>query len=199
MVKNKRHNTMILSILIPTIEGREEQFLELYDLLSLQKRKYDNVEILFLKDNKEMPLGLKRQCLYNLAKGEYSIQIDDDENVHEEFIDLIMEALKYKPDCVTFKEQVICGDQILIASHSIRHKGWGDNMDGYTFVRTPYYKDVIRTDIAKKVGLNPKMRFGEDKDFADRLHHELKNEIHIDDCLIEYTMYHATADRYGVK
>ena len=100
----------LLSILIPTILERSEQFeylcahlkniLDLHDL-------HDQVHVTAIRDNKEMPIGLKRQRLYDIAKGTYSWQIDDDDNIHQYAIPLILEAIEKGPDCVTFEEKVI--------------------------------------------------------------------------------------------
>ena len=58
-----------LSLLICTIEGREEQFFSLYRNLNQQIQEFkenNQVEILFISDNKEISIGEKRQKLFKI-------------------------------------------------------------------------------------------------------------------------------------
>lgn len=194
---------MLLSILIPTIVGREKQFESLIQSLNVSNISIYDVEILHLKDNKEMPIGEKRQRLYEMASGEYSIQIDDDEELEPFFVDLIYAALTTKPDCVTFIEKIVFPDgSSALCNHSLKYKGWDTNQDSFAAVRTPFYKNAIKTEIAKRIGVNP-MRFGEDHDFSKRLRHDLVSEAHIDRIMITYHMPDITTQkdiitRYGI-
>ena len=84
-----------LTIAIPTIERRLNVFNQLYNELKKQSEPYgDEIEILYLCDNMEMPLGEKRQKLNEMSKGKYVVQWDDDDWIVEGGIDLIMDAIK---------------------------------------------------------------------------------------------------------
>ena len=75
-----------------------------------------------------------------------------------------------------------------------------DNFDGYSYVRCPFYKDVIRTDIAKSVPF-PRIRYNEDEQWSMAIKPLLTNEIHIDEELYYYNYEpkDSHAERYGIK
>ena len=90
---------MILSILIPTVIGRNNEFNKLVNELRRQinvANAQEVVEIKWISDNKELTVGEKREKLYLEASGEYSWQIDDDDTIHFKSIEFILEALKSK-------------------------------------------------------------------------------------------------------
>lgn len=199
--------TPLLSILIPTVIGREEQFDFLKRRIDLQyfKLGYDgSVSVSELKDDKSMTIGEKRQVLYALAKGKYSWQIDDDDNIADNAIELILEAIKQEPDCITFEEYVSIDGKEYKSNHSLSYSGWvGDGhaelSDGFHFWRTPFFKSVIKTEIAKSTPI-VHCRFGEDNMFADAIQSKLKTEVHISRQLYRYI--HVSSphnERYGIK
>jgi hypothetical protein len=180
----------ILSILIPTVVGREEQFIFLRRRFDLQifKLGYNgDVEVIQLKDNKEMTIGEKRERLYQMANGLYSVQWDDDDGVSDNAIELILNAIKSNPEvhCITFQEKCLMNGEYKRSNHSLRYSQWADNTDGYDYVRSPFYKDVIRTDIAKSVPF-PKIRYNEDEQWSMALYPHLSTETHIDEELYIY-------------
>ena len=200
---------MKLTICIPTIVGREKEFDELFhelcsqngmEVLANGKRE---VEILWMRDNKEMSIGKKRQHLLNNAKGEYIVMIDEDDKVPFDYIHEVLVALKQRPDCVGYLEQCKINGHNQIACHSNRFADWATNQDGYDYVRTIFCKDVIRTDIARKIGFSD-MRFAEDHYFAKRLKASglLEKEIFIDKIMYYYTSNTLTPkqhiERYGL-
>jgi glycosyltransferase involved in cell wall biosynthesis len=193
-----------LTIAIPTIFGREEQFNSLLAELERQKEPYYfQVEILWHKDNKEMSIGAKRNLLYKQAKGAYTVLLDDDDTVAPDYIAKVMEALKQEPDCVGYLEQCTMDGVVKIACHSNRFKDWKDNYGGYDYARTIFYKDVIKTSIAQKVQVRD-MRFGEDHNFAKRLKVSglLKKEVFINEIMYYYSYQTMSKSehlkRYGI-
>lgn len=88
------------------------------------------------------------------------------------------------------------------SNHSIHYPDWeGDGQkefpDGFHFHRTPFFKDVIRTEIARKIPI-PHIRFGEDHQWAQALHPFLETEVHIPEDI--YFYQHQSSDfntRYG--
>jgi hypothetical protein len=112
----------LLSILIPTVVGRERQWNELHEIIFAQvkvttgfmcsdDRRFTGggageVELLTCKDNKEITIGEKRELLYHRANGLYSFQIDDDDSIAPDAIKLILEAITQLPDCITFQEHI---------------------------------------------------------------------------------------------
>jgi len=176
----------LLSIQIPTILGREVQYEKLFTHLSKQVELHPEVEIISLKDNKELTIGKKRQQLLESTEAEYFVQIDDDDSVPEYYIHEVLKALEARPDCVGYLESVIMNGQQKIACHSNIFNDWNQNEKGYDYVRTIFCKDIIKTDIAKKIGFSD-IRFGEDHDFAKRLKN---SKLLIDEYFINKIMYY---------
>lgn len=188
----------LLSILIPTVVGREKEFKALVDLLAKQYSGLE-VEIAHLIDNKEMTIGEKRERLYQHAFGKYSWMIDDDDSVAPGSIHLVLAAIKENPDCITFRENCMINGNYYSSNHSLKYDKWRDNFDGFDYVRTPFYKDVIKTEIARSVPFEH-IRWNEDERFSYALLPHLKNEIHIDEEI--YFYIHNSSDpteRYGLN
>ena len=201
----------LLSILIPTVVGREKelnngffngknsQISDVYTSGYLEINCGD-FEVILLKDNKEMTIGEKRELLYQRARGIYSQQLDDDDNLAPNAIQLILEAIKSNPEIpvITFREKCFMNGEYKSSNHSIRYSQWMDNQDGFDYVRSPFYKDVIRTDIARSVPF-PHIRYNEDEQWSKALYPLLTDEIHIDEELYHY-IYNETNhnERYGL-
>lgn len=210
---------ILLSILIPTVVGREDECHELE--LTIDKQAYNRkvdvfdkwgdvirrewdlltfVETIIYKDDKKISIGEKRERLYSLANGTYSFMIDDDDSIAPNAIELILNAIKNNPEipCITFREKCMMNGIYKSSNHSIRYSQWMDNQDGFDYVRSPFYKDVIRTDIARSVPF-PHIRYNEDEQWSKALKPFLTDEIHIDEELYHY-IYNETNhnERYGL-
>ena len=194
----------LLSILIPTVVGREKQYKHLLNRIMKAENGFailsGRVEDIKLCDNKEMTIGEKRERLYQMANGLYSWQIDDDDDIADNAIELILNAIKSNPEipCITFREKCMMNGVYKSSNHSIRYSQWMDNQDGFDYVRSPFYKDVIRTDIAKSVPF-PHIRYNEDEQWSKALKPFLTDEIHINEELYHY-IYNETNhnERYGL-
>lgn len=190
----------LLSILIPTITGREVEFNRLCNHLFAIGGNY--IEVLQACDNKEMSIGAKRQLLLEAATSTYFVMIDDDDMVPPFFVDEVSAAIIHRPDCITYRESVRLAGREYTCNHALKYNDWGDKVDGYDFVRTPYYKDVLRTDLALQVGFKD-MRYGEDHDFARRIKPLLKTEVHINKIMYYYYGQSLTPqqhkNRYGIR
>lgn len=225
----------LLSILIPTVVGREQQYFSLlgklnkipvegkediiHNGINLTKRVsgyaigiseeqinspqhiYNNVEIISLKDNKELNIGEKRELLYQQANGLFSWMIDDDDDIAEGAIWKIIQAIQSNTEipCITFRERCMINGEYKSSNHSIRYSQWMDNQDGYDYVRSPFYKDVIRTDIAKSVPI-PHIRYNEDEQQSMALKPFLTDELHIEEELYYYNYESKEShnERYGI-
>lgn len=160
----------------------------------------DEVEILHLVDNKEMTIGMKRQKLYEMANGEYSWMIDDDDWVHYEAVPKIVAVLDGIADCIGFKELcVFDGKRLESSCFSLKYSGWMDNHDGYNHVRTPFFKTPIKTELCLQVGVHD-IRWGEDAVFAEEIYPHLKTMTFIDEWIYHYK-HNASPhnERYGIK
>lgn len=191
----------LLSILIPTTIDRFEQWKTLVQKINshplLQTKEVEEISD---HRGKEMTIGEKREMMYGYANGLYSWQIDDDDDIADNAIELILEAIKSNPEipCITFREKCMMNGVYKSSNHSIKYDKWQDGFDGYNYVRCPFYKDVIRTDIAKLVPF-PYIRYNEDEQWSMALLPHLHSEIHIDEELYFY-IYNETnhVERYGL-
>lgn len=197
----------LLSILIPTVVGRETELRLLLDEIHKQIGRlncYADVEVLIEKDNKEISTGAKRQLLYDRATALYSWQLDDDDMIANDAIELILKATEENHDVISLNELCILQHETHIeyklCTHSIAFDYWEENIAGWDFVRCPFYKDVIKSELCKQVRISD-IRYGDDHDFSLRIRPLLKTETHIDKFLYLYnfpvTMNHN--ERYGIK
>ena len=192
-----------LSILIPTVVGREQKCKKLLDFINKQINEggfADDIEVISLKDNKEISIGAKRQKLYEMAKGKYSWQIDDDDWIDMYSIKFIMEVIDDDVDCITFREKCIMGPRLTeLSNFSLRYTEWANSFDGYSYVRTPFYKCVIKTVLCLQTGVKD-MRYGEDHQFAKDIYDLLNTETHIERYIYIYQYHHEDhKKKYGIK
>lgn len=184
---------ILLSICIPTIVTREQQFNKLYSEIERQIKAggYENkVQLIFECDNKEISIGAKRQLLLNRSEGLYNVQIDDDDWIAEDYIETIIQRIVFDNtvyDCIGYYEKCVFENRVEYSSLSIESKSWRTlNPAQFTrygspkinHLRTPFCKTPILTSICKKVGYSD-MRFGEDHDFAKRVYPFLESELFI--------------------
>ena len=212
----------LLSILIPTVVGREEQMdaismrvigqlteeatgLEALfgDVVKGGRIVFGNVELIHLKDNKELTIGEKRELLYKEAWGLYSWQLDDDDDISDNALKLILGGIDLNPDVITFEEHIDIDGKIEMSNHSLSYGDWegegGKELwDGFHYHRTPFFKSVIKTEIAKSVPI-PHIRFGEDHQWAQVLKPHLQTEFHINEQLYKYIHRSSNpTERYGL-
>lgn len=200
---------MTLSICIPSVVGREEKLRKLLDNLhaQIERGKFTNVEVLTDVDNKQVSIGAKRQRMYMNCVGEYAVQIDDDDNVPTDYIQTVLAYIhEYRPDAIGYIEHCVMDGVEKLAAHSQAYGYWATlpapDANGYSYYRTPYFKDVIKTEICRKVGVLD-MRFAEDHDFAVRVLPLIKHEVFIPKIMYYYTANTLTKQehkqRYGIK
>lgn len=184
---------LLLSVQIPYTSEREEQFIKLRDEIIRQFRECgENWSVYWDSTGKEMTIGEKREKLYKRAEGLFVWQIDSDDWIAPNAIRLILEAIKSNPDvdCITFEENCMMNGKYYKSNHSLEYPDWyGDGShllaDGFHFHRTPFYKSVIKTEIAKSVPFQY-IRFGEDHLWSIDLKPKLTSEIHINEELYYY-------------
>ena len=92
---------MILSILTPTIPGREKQLQALQQKIEGQIGGQP-VEHLILSDNRKRSIGAKRQALVNIARGQYIAFVDDDDDIADFYVAELLTAAASGADVITF-------------------------------------------------------------------------------------------------
>lgn len=170
---------MILSILICTIPERQEKFNNLKKKLFNQIFEHKvEVEVISICDNKEMTIGRKRNDLLQMAKGEYICFIDDDDDVSDDYVQLICSKTISKPDCI--------GTQGIITFDGTNQRQWYISKDygrwyeeNNVYYRTPNHLSPVKRELALQVGF-PDVNFSEDNDYSHRLYPLLKTEEKIE-------------------
>jgi hypothetical protein len=180
-----------LSILICTLDERSAVFNRIYNKLYEQIRKHGlekQVEILFFKDNRRYTVGKKRNELVNRSSGEYICFVDDDDDVHSDYVKLIYDKLQDNPDCVNLQGIITTdGKNPRLFIHSIKYKSWYEK-DGI-YYRPPNHLNPIKRDIALKFKF-PEINYGEDAKWSMAIANSglLKTEAHIS---VPYYFYFA--------
>jgi hypothetical protein len=155
------------SILICTIKSRKKLFLHLYEKLYTQIKKLnleDAIEILYCSDNREHSTGFKRNLLLQHSKGTYVNFVDDDDDIHANYIQMIFEKLFENPDCVSLIGILYrTGAYGKCFIHSIKFKSYFEKDNIY--YRPPNHLNPIRRDIAIKFKFPDKCSY-EDTDWA---------------------------------
>ncbi len=164
----ERATPKLWSILICTIEERKASFTALYEKLTKQIQDLDlqdHIEVLYFKDKRgEHTVGHKRNVLLEQSKGKYVSFIDDDDDIHDKYIELIATKLGDHPDCVNLNGIIRSNDQRPKKFiHSIEYKSYFEKNN--TYFRPPNHLNPIRRSIAVQFTFPEKNR-GEDTDWA---------------------------------
>lgn len=178
------------SILILSIESRLDMFTSLLEEFNSQVNRHDGeCEILFEIDNGARSTGEKRNSLLARATGDYVAFFDDDDWPAPNYIDLILDAIKTKPDCCSLLgEMTTNGMNPEIFEHSIKYNAWKTNTSGkIKYERNPNHLNTIKSSIAKTIRF-PEIDYGEDHAWSTLLKNSglLKTESTIDDVIYYY-------------
>ena len=158
------------SILICTLEERTHLFEPLLTKLCTQIERahlHDMVEVLYFKDNRTYSVGYKRNALLHASTAEYVSYIDDDDDVHEQYVPMIYEKLLKKPDCVQLVGVMTTrGMNPQLFIHTIRNNAyfWANG----AYQRPPNHLNPIKRSIAVQFAFPEKNVF-EDTDWAMQL------------------------------
>ena len=179
---------MELSILIATVDNRVNEFNALKAEFEKQA-KGKPVEIVSLCDNKEMPIGTKRQRLLEMAKGRFIVFFDDDDTPVSNYVDLILHAISFDVDCVSVKIQMTTnGVNPQLCIHRLRCPMAGGRLaQRYhcDWIRPiTHFNPVLRT-LALKAGFGNE-RYGEDVLYWNRINRLVKKDYWIPDILFHY-------------
>lgn len=171
---------MKLSILTPTIPGRESQ------LASLQKSlgNHPAVEHLVFCDNRKRSIGAKRQALVDIARGEYIAFVDDDDEVSGDYIDRLLAAAETGADVITFRQKAIYNGRECQIEFGINNP---DNVfrDGRTIKRAPWHVCAWRRDVIAGC-LFGESNYGEDLVWCKQARKRARTAHHIDAVLHTY-------------
>jgi len=169
-----------LSILIPTVPRRKEHLERLLEVLNPQIT--DEVELLVLMDNKKRTLWAKRQNMLELAKGEYVVFIDDDDEITNDYVYELLIAILNNSDVICFWCEVSIdggAKESVVFSSFIE-----DSFTNGIHYRKPNHLMCFKRETAMKEKYND-MLYWEDFDYSQRIWKHIKTET-----IIDKTMYH---------
>jgi len=183
---------MKLSILICSLEKRQEQLAELLAELNLQITSCDAtaiVEVITEVDSKQITTGAKRNNLLNKAHGKYICFIDDDDHIYPNYIKLILEAIESDADCIA-----TTGIFSINGGHPVKWRLSKDFIDEDKFDsqinEIVYFRRANHlTPVKRKLALQamfPDKSNAEDKEYSSRLNPFLQSEVEIKELIYHY-------------
>jgi glycosyltransferase involved in cell wall biosynthesis len=178
-----------ISILIATTVDRRESFWRVYNEFRRQIDAFgvsDYVKIIYLEDNKEMSIGVKRQLLLEKANTDYIVFFDSDDIAFDCYVQEIYKAIQWGFDCVGFEIKMTTnGEKEQVCCHSLSYPEWTENVDGYDYVRNVTHFNPVKRELALQVGFED-IRFGEDFFYSNKLTPLCKSEIRLYKKLFHY-------------
>jgi glycosyltransferase involved in cell wall biosynthesis len=179
-----------LSILVCSTHTRRASFLPgALDMLYGQWERLlpgaqEQVEILFLVDNKQMMLGTKRNAMVDIAQGEYVVFVDDDDEITDDYIIELLKATHKGCDVITFLVSVtLNGGAPKLCRYSIDYDA--DHNTDEMYHRLPNHICAVRRTLAAAVEY-PAIPYGEDSGYSKLLHPLLSSEYRIEKVLYHY-------------
>jgi glycosyltransferase involved in cell wall biosynthesis len=183
---------MKLSILICSLEKRQEQLAELLAELNLQITSCDAsdiVEVMTEVDSKQITTGAKRNNLLNKASGKYICFIDDDDHIYPNYIKLILEATESDADCIA-----TTGIYSINGGHPVKWRLSKDFIDEDKFdsqineivyFRRANHLTPVKRELALQA-MFPDQSNAEDKEYSSRLNPFLQSEVEIKELIYHY-------------
>lgn len=188
-------NEIKLTIGIPSIPSRIRMGLEpLLHKLQSQIGQRKDVEVISLLDNKTMSVGRKRQILFQIARGKYVCQIDDDDGVEPDFIETVLNSIEQSvndpPEVISFQQKCDIDGQIMfvecdINETTVSNPIFDHNKNKIIIKRFPWHWCCWRSDIAKSGHFYDSNGI-EDSLFATEMKKIVKTELKIEKVLLKY-------------
>jgi len=188
---SKYSPTPKLSILIPSTPSRVQgKMMKLFSSLEEQVNKLNDpkdVELLGFLDNKRRSIGYKRESLLYIARGNFVAFMDDDDVVHDFYIEEAVKAIKNNPDVdvITFKEYVYINNS---PRYELTFQLGYPNNDSVTIPnakRPPWHCCFWKRKLAQQYHF-PDIMYGEDWAWAEQINKVAKTSYHIDKFMRTY-------------
>ena len=186
----------LFSVLICTMPERYYSFTSLKEGLEnqIEQNKLAGLVEILADDRMGISVGQKRNDLMQAATGKFVAFIDDDDEVHTDYLKMIVEAIQNNPDldCIG-----IYGEMIFDKIHhrkwfiSITNQEWHEK--DLVFYRTPNHISPIKRELAAQCAF-PDLSTGEDRVYSHLVYPLLKNEVVIETPLYVYH-YSSKSDR----
>lgn len=188
---------MKLSILTPTIPGREKQLAALQNKIRVQKLmaggsimladhkiRINDVEHLVFCDDRTRSIGAKRQALVDIARGEYVAFVDDDDDISDDYVSNLLTAIASNPDVVTFRQRAIYNGLESEIHFGVNNQDGRFNPGGIT-LRAPWHVCAWKREVVAGC-LFGESNYGEDLIWCQQARRRVKTATHIDRVLHTY-------------
>jgi glycosyltransferase involved in cell wall biosynthesis len=164
--------------------------IELFTILEKQVNKLANpkdVELLVLLDNKRRSIGYKRESLLHIARGNFVAFMDDDDIVHDFYIEEAIKAIDCSPgvDVITFKEYVYINNSPRYELTFELGYERNDAVQIPNAKRPPWHCCFWNRKLAQKFHF-PDLMYGEDWAWAEQINKVAKTSHHIDKFMRTY-------------
>ncbi len=186
---------MKLSILVCGVHSRiaNGKAIELLNELNYQVGSNEDVEILYLYDNKKRMLGTKRNDLVEIAAGEYITFIDDDDKISPNYVSALVKAIdENSVDMINFIVDVSLNDGPYKPCHYSIANSFDFNTDSGYF-RLPNHIMCVKRELALQVKYKD-ILYGEDSDYSKRLAPLIKTELNLSETLYYYNYNQSTTE-----
>jgi glycosyltransferase involved in cell wall biosynthesis len=171
-----------LSILTPTIRGRERQLSFLMD--SIEAKNNGEVEHLVLYDNRTRSIGAKRQALVDVARGEYIAFVDDDDDVSDDYVSELLKAIEAGADVITFHQRAIYNGLESEVHFGVKNQDGPFVHDGIT-LRAPWHVCAWKREVVAGC-LFSESNYGEDLAWCKQARRRIRTGYHIPKILHTY-------------
>lgn len=182
---------MILSILIPSLVERSNKLNYIQNRINnliLKDNLSNKVEVLTEIDNRELTTGKKRNILKERANGLYVCYIDDDDDISDDYLTEILNAIEISnADVITFclnkNTNGVFEYQNIFSKFMAQ--GYLVGSDNKILVMLPVHLCPHKKGLADKIRF-PHTCFREDYEYMLLLDKITKTEYHIDKSLYFY-------------
>jgi glycosyltransferase involved in cell wall biosynthesis len=190
----KDPNNIKFSILILSIPSRFDIFKPLVDKIMAQIGDREDIEILSLFDNKSLHIYEKRNGLMKMARGSHIAFLDDDDDIADDYVSKITDAIKENPDADVISFNQICylaGKKARVFAKMgnpqdpVEH----DPKDPTRYkdtLRLPWHWCAWKASLATSEAFRSKYAFGttgqseEDIDWLNRLYPKVKQSVYLE-------------------
>ena len=177
----------ILSILTPTIPGREKQLHALQTRIEAQssdRKSSGQLEHLILSDNRTRSIGAKRQALLDIARGQYIAFVDDDDDIADSYVEELLTAAASGADVITFLQGATYNGQQSVVDFGINNQDEPFKPGGIT-LRAPWHVCAWKRERVDEC-LFSEVNFGEDLCWCLQARRRIRTATHIDSVLHTY-------------
>lgn len=175
----------ILSILTPAVPSRMEQLKELCGEIARQCGDSRMVEHLVLLDNKQRPVGAKRQALLDIARGMYVAFLDDDDWVPPNYVAELLPRLESGPDVVTFEQTATINGAVGVVIFDATCKADEPWRPNGVARRRPWHVCAWKRELAVQ-GVFTEVNYGEDRAWVDQVAPLARTTLHVGKVLHYY-------------